>query len=99
MLYEDDGETFAFRRGDYRVTHFPLEADGWPPQRLRLTRRFEGGYASPITAFDVVVHGLTEPPALVTCDGQALPADHTSFDASKFRLAAGSFGELGVEWS
>jgi len=98
-LYEDDGETFAFHRGDYRLTRFRLETEGRPLRRFILRRHAEGAYTSGCDVFDVVVHGSKVPPARLACDGHDVPPDRAAFDRSRLHLSVGSFRELRITWS
>ncbi len=64
-LYEDDGETRAYERGEYRRTPFRLRSRGgeltltWGPS--------VGSYASSHTRWTFVLHGVLQ--AEATCDG------------------------------
>jgi alpha-glucosidase len=98
MLYEDDGETFAFQDGDYRLTSFWVKASGRPLRELRLERRVEGTYDSACGAFDLVIHGLVGPPASVTCDDGGTFPRSVTFERSVLRLTLGSFQDLALTW-
>ena len=67
-LYEDDGETRAYTRGDWRLTPFRLEPGD---AGLALTwDKPSGAYPSPRAAWTFVLHGLKR--ARVALDGQRL---------------------------
>ena len=70
-LFETDGATLAYRRGAFRRTTFDLTEDG---PTLRLARRAEGDYASPVEAVTIRLAGAG-PLRSVTVDGDALPAN------------------------
>ncbi|RME85707.1 MAG: DUF5110 domain-containing protein [Caldilineae bacterium] len=55
FLYEDDGETLAYRRGAYHLTRFHLQQDG---RRLTLTRSGEGDYVPPYPRIRLYLHGV-----------------------------------------
>jgi alpha-glucosidase len=99
VLYEDDGETFAFQGGDHRLTHFRMEARERPLRELRLKRQVQGAYGGACDSFAVVVHGLTDRPASVTCDGHKIGPEHITFTPSRLSLTAGSFHRVTVRWS
>jgi alpha-glucosidase len=92
LLYEDDGHTWAFRKGDYRLTRFTLDSTGLPPARLTVERQAEGSYTSGYRHLEVAVLGLGRPLHQVIVDGHPLPVDP---DAE--RLPAGLFEHLQIE--
>lgn len=55
VLYEDDGDSTAYIRGEYRVTRFTLRQE---TGRLTIEQRQSGAYAPPYRALDLIVHGL-----------------------------------------
>jgi len=63
-LYEDDGESLAYRDGAYRLTRFEVKETG---DRLDLRREVEGDFRG-CERFTIVVHGVEAPPQ-VTGDG------------------------------
>ena len=67
-LYEDDGESLAYRQGDYRLNRFTLRrADG----KLTLTWTRTGSYAPPYEHVELTLNGLTRAPRAVTVDGES----------------------------
>lgn len=70
VLYEDDGHSWAFQEGEYRLTRFALHSAGRPISRLELDRQVEGRYDPGRPGFEVVIHGVDKPPHSVTVDGQ-----------------------------
>ena len=66
VLYEDDGRSWTFQDGEYRLTRFALHSAGHPISRLELGRQVEGRYESGCRGFEVVVHGVDESPRSVT---------------------------------
>jgi alpha-glucosidase len=74
-LYEDDGESFAYAQGAYRLTRFRTAADS---TTLAIQLTATGRYDGAASRFRVVVHGLAAAPRAVTIDGA--PAEFR-FDA------------------
>lgn len=99
LLYEDDGESFAFQEGSYRLTRFCLASEPRPLRQLRLRRTIEGAYASPCGAFDVIFHGLTAPPTSVTQDGEEVPTARKNHDRATLRVSVDAFKDLRLTWS
>ncbi len=99
FLYEDDGESLAYRRGEYRLTRFTLSTEGAPPSRLDLRRRIEGCYEPRYQGLEVIIHGVDRLPRTATADGQ--PVERRELDGSghAIRLYVGLFEHLVVEWA
>jgi alpha-glucosidase len=57
-LYEDDGRSFDYERGEWAVTHYRLQQDG-TELRLKISAR-EGRYAPPARQVIVNLQGLGE---------------------------------------
>lgn len=92
-LYEDDGETVAHERGEFRVTRFTLATTG---ARLELRREVEGRFVPSDDRFVVVVHGVDGPPLAVEgMPGAELVCD---VDAGCLRLTGGPFERLSLVW-
>ncbi len=66
-LYEDDGETYANERGNYRALTFVTEAyrGGF---RIRVTS--EGQYDEAAVRFSYLIHGLERKPDRITVNGR-----------------------------
>jgi alpha-glucosidase len=67
LLYEDEGDGWAHKRGVFRVSRFAMAAtaDGWA---IRWHR--EGAFRPPYACVEVVIHGLAACPE-VRLDGRA----------------------------
>lgn len=65
-LYDDAGDGYAHESGGHWTGRLSLEDDG---QALRLAAAVEGEHRPEWTGWDVVVHGLTEPPRSVRVGG------------------------------
>lgn len=86
VLYEDDGETDAWRQGRHAQT--PVEAR-WPEDRLSLTIGPVVGEASLLPAgrrTTAIVHAVAAPDT-VTLDGQPVEQSRMAYDAACQRLA------------
>ena len=92
QLYEDDGHTWAFREGNYRLTRFTLHSSGLPPTRLELERQVEGGYSAGYRHLEIAAHGVEKPLHQVIIDGRLL------HDAHPDHLPAGLFEHLQIAW-
>ena len=96
-LYEDDGATFAYEQGEYRVT--PLRCEprdgGWGLTVGPASGEFEG--APGRRRLRLRLHGLAEGPTAVEVDGQ--PAKGWQWDATRatLRVDAGWRGMERVE--
>jgi len=88
-LYEDDGETFAYRTGAYRLTRFEVSGGA---DRLELRREAEGTFPG-CDRFVVVVHGV-DGKARVTGEGIA-KVTHDP-DSRLLRMETGPFHVLSV---
>jgi alpha-glucosidase len=92
-LYEDDGESLAYRQGEYRITRFTLAASA---ARLDLAREVEGPFDPGYGRLPVVVHGVEGPPEAV----EGLPGAQVAYDARArtLQVSGGLFGDLRVRW-
>jgi len=61
-LYEDDGETLAYREGDYRLSRFTMQIKD---DRLILERRIEGAYQPAYENIIITVHNVEIEDALL----------------------------------
>ena len=88
-LYEDDGESLAYRRGEYRLTRFTLAASGG---RLDLTREVEGPFDPGYDRVQVIVHGVAGPPEGV----EGLPGAEVTYVPQErtLQVSGGLFDEL-----
>lgn len=68
VLYEDDGATLAYQRGDWRVTRFVLRQEGGA---LFIERTAEGAFAPAYTSVELALHGETGDGRDVAADGKA----------------------------
>ena len=93
LLYEDDGESMAYQRGEHRLTTFDLVASS---TRLELTRRVSGPFDLGYSRFEVVIHDAPGMPRRV----EGLPQVETTFDAASrtLWLRGGPFDRLTVEF-
>lgn len=98
LLYEDDGHTWAFQDGEYRLTRFALHSSGLPISRLELGRQVEGRYEPGCRGFEVVVHGVDRPPRNVTVDGQSSRWRTLRTDGRTVHLLTSPFEHLQIEW-
>jgi alpha-glucosidase len=76
VLYEDDGHTWAFRDGDYRLTRFQTHTT-WSatqphPSEVRVERRSEGRRAPAYARTRIALHGLPNSPLEILVDGERL---------------------------
>lgn len=71
LLYDDAGDGWAFEEGAYWLGRFTGEDDG---AAVRVACAAEGRFAPPWTSWEVVVHGLPQPPRAVVVDGGVIPA-------------------------
>jgi alpha-glucosidase len=75
-LYEDDGHTWAFQAGDYRLTRLRNEtrwAQGsTQPLQMSIERTTEGPFTPPYERTRVVLHGLVTAPQQILVDGKAI---------------------------
>ena len=82
-LYEDAGDGWGFRDGDYWLGRLTVEAS---PERVALHVHVEGHHVPEWAEWIVVLHGLDRAPAAVTVGGR--PAD-ASWDGQTARLSVG----------
>jgi len=99
VLYEDDGRSWTFQDGEYRLTRFALHSAGHPISRLELGRQVEGRYESGCRGFEVVVHGVDESPRSVT--GRTINVRGRRalrMDGRTVHLVTSPFEHLQIDW-
>jgi alpha-glucosidase (family GH31 glycosyl hydrolase) len=94
QLYEDDGHTWAFRHGDYRLTEFVSTLDGSiaAPERITIHRTTHSPSLTPGSSgaasfllpptyehIRIELHGIASPGPQILVDGAPVP--HPEFDA------------------
>jgi alpha-glucosidase len=94
QLYEDDGHTWAFQDGDYRLSRFTLSTGGTPSSRLDLYRQTEGRYRSETRGFEVIIHGVGQLPGTVSADGQPIQQYERDPSGHAVHLYTGLFEHL-----
>jgi alpha-glucosidase len=103
FLYEDDGETWAFQDGEYRLTRFTLQtklqSHGTHPQRLELQRAVSGAYKAASLRFEIKVCADLHPPGLLAVDGKTVETLELSDTGHGFSVRTGSFSCLVAGWS
>ena len=98
LLYEDDGLSWAFQDGDYRITRFTLSTGGAPLSHLELRCQVEGRYEPGHRGFEVVIHGVDRLPHTAIADGQLIEQCELGNSSHTIRLHVGLFKCLAVEW-
>jgi len=90
-LYEDDGESTSYRRGEYRLTRFTLSTS---EGRLELRRDVEGTFTPGYDRFVIVVHGVDGPPKAV----EGMPDAGVTYDPQgrTLRVRGGAFDTLSI---
>ena len=90
-LYEDDGLSQDYHRGELRLTRFVVEMAG--AGGLAVRREVEGPFDPGYGRFEICVHGLDGPPRAVRLDGRRVDV---AFDAGARTacLAAGDWTRL-----
>jgi alpha-glucosidase len=90
-LYEDDGHTWAFQAGNYRLTRLRNETrweqGSTQPLWMRVERATEGPFMTAYERIRVVLHGLTAAPGQVLVDGEPI----TCLTGSGMAYQAGGF--------
>ncbi|MBM4430073.1 MAG: DUF5110 domain-containing protein [Chloroflexi bacterium] len=81
-LYEDDGASLAYQRGDWRTRRFNCQQAA--PSGLRITCQSEGAYQPTSRQWEWHVHGVASAPQRLLVDGQ--PLQSVSFDAARHVL-------------
>ncbi len=99
QLYKDDGQTWAFRDGDYRLTRFTLSTEGTPPSRLDLHRQTKGRYESDCQGFEIVIHGMSALPRAITADGQPIEQYKLDDSGHAVCLQTRLFEHLVIDWA
>jgi len=78
-LYEDDGHSLAYQRGEHRVTSFECRTTG--ENSLTIACQVQGAYRPTYADWEWNVHGQTHVPERVLADGQ--PVQDVSFDEAR----------------
>jgi alpha-glucosidase len=103
LLYEDDGHTWAFREGDYRLTRLACETH-WATgttgiQRLKIERFAQGPFAPSYSRIQIVIHGMESHPQNLQIDGEQVT--ETQFDprARTVTFEGGLFQRVQAQFS
>ncbi len=88
-LYEDDGHSLGYERGEYRATRLVCKQVG--EAGLRVARHTQGSYRPEYTRWEWHVHGLPRAPQRALADGVVL--EGTTWDASQ-RVLTFESGEI-----
>ena len=84
-LYEDSGDGYAYRNGEYRASRFTTTQEA---QKLTVSWTSEGSYQPAYERVEVRIFGLAKTPTSILADGQKLSARRTdgvvSFSAPIF---------------
>jgi alpha-glucosidase len=91
-LYEDDGHSLSYQRGELRQTRFVAEMAG---DDFAIRRLVEGPFEPGYARFEITVHGVGNAPQQVLLDGQPVSAAHDS-GRGKAQLTVGPWSELRV---
>jgi alpha-glucosidase len=94
-LYEDDGHSLSYEKGEVRLTRFVARVAG---DDLTLRRLVEGPFDPGYAWFEITVYGVETAPQQVLLDGQPVRATHNA-EQGVVQLAAGPWSELRVVWS
>lgn len=89
-LYEDAGDGYGYRDGEYRLTTYSTTKDG---TRLIVTASTEGDYTPPYATM-VQVYGLADSPAQVRVDGKVVPG---SWRGGVLSVTTGTFRTLELD--
>jgi len=92
-LYEDDGQSMAFRSGELQITRFACEESG---TTVVVRREVEGAFHPGYEQFEVEIRGLKAAPRQVRVDGSPVEA---AFDpeTGTARLHVGEWARIDVE--
>jgi alpha-glucosidase len=80
-LYQDDGTSFAYKRGDFLRMHFRCEASADHRQVSIHVGKHEGTYAAWWKEIAVEVNGLPEKPSSVMVDGKSAACSFSGHSA------------------
>lgn len=72
VLYDDAGDGYGYKGGEYCLQRFTVDGR---QSNLQLTREQEGDFAPHYDQYQVVLHGLFSPQAVVECDGNRLEVE------------------------
>jgi alpha-glucosidase len=88
LLYEDDGHTWAYQEGNYRVTRYLCTTR---QGRARIERTHTGPFTPPYDRVQVVVHGLAAAPQHVLVDRVTSASSAFDRQAHTLTLETGLF--------
>ncbi|HKJ32158.1 MAG TPA: TIM-barrel domain-containing protein, partial [Balneolales bacterium] len=72
-LYEDDGISQDYHKGDYRLTHFQTVSDS---KNLNIDVTMNGSYSGAVKTFTWKIYGLTTQPQSVEVNGKKVVAQY-----------------------
>ena len=96
LLYEDDGHTWNFQRGNYRLTRFTCTADR---NRLRIERTVSGAFQPPYDCIQVLLHGVEASSISAIADDHHLANVQLDPATRTATLESGEFTTLEVNWT
>ena len=96
-LYEDSGDGYGYRDGNYQLTTFLLEGNN-DAQRLTLTAERKGRFEPEYRSADISLIGLPFVPSSVMVDGHSVAFEEDSDNAhAVYRISASpGFAELKI---
>jgi alpha-glucosidase len=95
VLYEDDGETWAFQQGDWRLTHMTCTLRQTAEESfLQVERTTEGPFTPAYERIQVQLHGLSSPPEVCLADGAPVELARFSSRTRTATLETGLFRTL-----
>jgi alpha-glucosidase len=89
-LYEDDGESLAYRSGEFCLTRFLCQTEG---NGLRVRREVEGSFDPGYEQFELSLHGLDAAPGQVLVDDQPVGVTYDA-ETRSARWTVGSWTTL-----
>ena len=94
-LYEDDGHSLGYERGEYRLTNLVCKRIG--DNNLSVGRHARGSYCPEYTSWEWHVHGLPGAPRHVLADGLALESMEWDDSRRVLSLDSGEIERLELE--
>lgn len=86
QLYEDAGDGYGYRAGDYRASTFATSQDS---EKLTASWTMEGGYQPAYEQVEVRIYGLAKAPTAILTDGREVHGERvdgtSTFTTSGFR--------------
>ncbi|MGQ9682254.1 MAG: glycoside hydrolase family 31 protein [Anaerolineae bacterium] len=92
-LYEDDGHTLGYQRGERRLTRLLLTRETWAQV---LERHYEGDYMPGYQLWRVVLHGLEQAPRRIVVDGKE--ASDWQYQGGAVAFSGSAFRVIRWEW-